>query len=202
MNRPQALSREDCYKGRFIKFQNIIWRDAQGNERRWEVVERIIGADAVMIIPWLQPSNRLVLVRQYRPPVNGYIVEFPAGLIDPDEDAPQAARRELREEAGFGGEVAGIIPPTYNTPGLSGETVFQVVMTIPDGQTPQPQPDDGEHIELLLLPAEEIDGFLAREIAAGTQFDSKVMAYLLGISSARRMGAASWPETLPGLRRC
>jgi ADP-ribose pyrophosphatase len=139
-----------------------------------------------------------VLVRQYRPPVDGYVVEFPAGLIDPGETPQEAGVRELREEVGFSGEVVSIIPPTFNTPGLSGETVYHVLMRIPDGQTPQPEPDDGEHIELLLLPEGEIEEFLRREIAAGTNFDSKVMSYLCGILAARKMSAPNWLPTLPG----
>lgn len=195
---PQTVSRQTLQAGKFIKYQEILWRDAQGKERKWEVVERIIGADAVMLIPWLQPSNCLVLVRQFRPPVGGYIIEFPAGLVDPGETPQQAAVRELREEAGFAGEVVSILPPTFNTPGLSGETVYNVLMRIADGQTPQPEPDDGEHIELVLLPEGEIEDFLRRELAAGTTFDTKVMSYLGGILAARKMSGENWLPSLPG----
>lgn len=201
MKEPKALFRNTLQEGRFIKYQEILWRDARGADRKWEVVERIIGAEAVLIIPWLQPSNRLILIRQYRPPVDGYVVEFPAGLIDPGETPQIAAVRELREEVGFAGEVVSIIPPTFNTPGLSGETVYNVLMRVPDGQVAQPEPDDGEHIKLLLLPEEEIEDFLRREIAARTNFDSKVMSYLCGLVAARKMGKEGWLQDLPGATR-
>ena len=39
-----------------------------------------------MMIPRLKPSGDLILVRQFRPPVGANAIEFPAGLIEPDED--------------------------------------------------------------------------------------------------------------------
>lgn len=198
MTQPRAVSRQTLHKGKFIQYQEIVWEDAQGKRRVWEVVERAIGADAVLIIPWLQPSNTLVLIRQFRPPVGGYVIEFPAGLMEPGETPAEAALREMREEVGFEGRVVSILPPTFNTPGLSGETVYNVLVTAPDGQTPRPQPDDGEHIELLLLPEAQIDDFLRRETEAGTQFDSKVFSYLCGIVAARKMQTPQWQDSFPG----
>ena len=195
---PHTISRQTLQAGKFLKYQEILWQDAQGQKRKWEVVERIIGAEAVLIIPWLQPSNTLVLVRQYRPPVDGFVIEFPAGLIEPGEKPAAAAIRELREEAGFEGSVVSILPPTFNTPGLSGETVYNVLMCLPDGQTPQPQPDDGEHIELVLLPEAQIEAFLREQTAAGTKFDSKVLSYLSGMVAARAMHTAGWQQRVPG----
>lgn len=178
---PIELSRETLCTGKFLKYENIKWRTADGQEKIWEVVERMIGRQAVLIIPWLKPSNRLVLIRQYRPPANAYIIEFPAGLIEENEAPEIAAIRELREEAGYAGKVTRIIPPTYNTPGLSSETVYNVFMEIDDHAPHQPQPDDGEHIELLLVARDDFAAFIDREIAAGNQFDSKVMAYIQGM---------------------
>lgn len=197
MSTPKEISRKTVATGKFIKYQEIIWEDADGVRRPWEVVERIIGADAVLIIPWLQPSNRLILVRQYRPPAGGYVLEFPAGLIDPGESPEIAAKRELIEEAGFKGEVVSIIPPSYNTPGLSGETVYNVYMNVPDGQIPLPEPDDGEHIELQIVARSDIETFVQDEISEGNAFDSKLLSYLMGIISAEKMVNGNWLQELP-----
>lgn len=65
-----------------------------------EVVEH---TDAVAVVPIL--DGEVVLVRQYRHPFARYLLELPAGLLDePGESREEAARRELREEAGLDGE--------------------------------------------------------------------------------------------------
>ena len=55
--------------------------------------------DGVVIYGLYQ--DQVVLVRQYRYPVGGYVYEFPAGLVEPGEDMEQAAIRELYEETGL-----------------------------------------------------------------------------------------------------
>ncbi|CAK9099523.1 Uncharacterized Nudix hydrolase P35G2.12 [Durusdinium trenchii] len=104
------------------------------------------GVDAVIILPLLRSSSRpavdTLLVQQFRPPVDAYTVELPAGLIDKGETAEQAAVRELKEETGYTGTARGksSIPLTMS-PGLSDETVKLVVVDVdmdkPENQQPQ-----------------------------------------------------------------
>jgi len=83
-----------------------------GKERVWEAAARktrkSTGVDAVAIVPILKhpskPVSTMIIV-QYRPPVEAFCVEFPAGLIDEGESPEQAAVRELREETGYSGKV-------------------------------------------------------------------------------------------------
>ena len=49
-----------------------------------------------------------MIIVQYRPPVEAFCVEFPAGLIDEGESPEQAAVRELREGTGYFGKVRSI----------------------------------------------------------------------------------------------
>ena len=195
---PAEIKRDLEKAGKFIRFETIHWQDKNGIKRKWEVVERIIGADAVMIIPWISQTRELIIIRQYRPPAKGYVYEFPAGLIDPGEDAETAAVRELIEEAGYRGEIISIIPPTFNTPGLSGETVFNVYMDIPAGQIPQAFPEGSEDIEVILLASEKIEEFIMREIEAGNYFDSKLLAYLYGMLTERKINSSDFIRRLPG----
>ena len=50
-----------------------------------------------------------MIIVQYRPPVEAFCVEFPAGLIDEGESPEQAAVRELREETGYSGKVCAFV---------------------------------------------------------------------------------------------
>ena len=122
------------------------------------------------------------LVRQYRPPARGLVVEFPAGLLNADEDAAHGALRELREETGYTGSVTAVTPPAFTSPGLSSESVFLVFATVdetaPENGSAAARPDDGEFLETLLVPRAEARTFWTEETARGTAFDAKVAAYL------------------------
>lgn len=64
------------------------------------VVNKHDKADGVMIIP-ITENDEFVLLKQFRPAINDYIYEFPAGLIDNGEDAIKAATRELLKKLDF-----------------------------------------------------------------------------------------------------
>ena len=69
--------------------------------------------------------DRVVLVKQFRYPINGYVYEFPAGLVEPGEDMVQAAVREMFEETGLeftpvdGGSFS---RPFFTTVGMTDES--------------------------------------------------------------------------------
>ncbi|MBP5233748.1 MAG: NUDIX hydrolase [Planctomycetes bacterium] len=184
MGEPHEVSRQTLCTGKFLQYQVIDWADAQGQVRKWEAVERVRGTNAVLLVPWMRPSNRLVLIRQFRPPTNARVIEFPAGLIEPGEPPENAAVREMREETGYDCVIREVQPDTYNTPGLTSETVYNIVVEIADDAPCRPCPDDGEDIETILVPREGIAAFVKAELAAGSRFDSKVWSYLQGFMAA------------------
>ena len=183
---PHEIARQTRYTGKFISLDLIRWADAAGTERAWESAERTGGPQAVIIIARLQPSNRLVLIRQYRPPARGLVIEFPAGIIDAPESPAQAALREMVEETGYHGVMEQLVPASLNSPGLTSEAVYTVLMTIdeklPANQHPVAQPDEGESIEVLLVHQDQLAAFITEQTAAGARFDSKVIAYAVGLA--------------------
>ena len=105
--------------------------------RKWDRAVRTTkesetSIDAVVILAILKndPSDpskdEIVCVRQFRPPVNGYTIELPAGLIDGNEDPSTAARREFQEETGYIGKVIKVLPASYLSPGLTNENASLV----------------------------------------------------------------------------
>lgn len=60
-----------------------------------------VGQQDYLAIVALTPDGRFPVVRQYRPALERFTWELPAGLVDPDEDPAQSCARELREETGF-----------------------------------------------------------------------------------------------------
>ncbi len=128
--------------------------------RRKKPYGRKTAGDAVIIVPILvekgQP-NRLVLIKEFRVPVGGYIHAFPAGLLEKGEKIEQAVRREMLEETGL--EVLRfkrITPALYSTSGLSDESApmaFVDVRARPGGKQAL---EGGEDIEVLLLDHAEV----------------------------------------------
>lgn len=49
----------------------------------------------------ITPDSRVLLVRQYRPAIERFSLELPAGMVDPNEDPLETANRELLEETGY-----------------------------------------------------------------------------------------------------
>ena len=93
--------------------------------RRAEFGAAITTPDAVVIVPFVKhpQGTRLLLVREYRMPINQTIIALPAGLVDPDETAVSTAERELLEETGFAVvEILDQSPPTlFSSAGLTDE---------------------------------------------------------------------------------
>ena len=89
-----------------------------------EAVTHRTSADGVVICA--RYEDKLVLVRQYRYPVGGYVYELPAGLVEPGEDIAQAACREMLEETGLRLTVTGQLKPCYTTVGMTDESCATV----------------------------------------------------------------------------
>ncbi|HPY90029.1 MAG TPA: NUDIX hydrolase [Lentisphaeria bacterium] len=185
-NRPQLLTTTLLAQGRFLQLERRQYRDQRGEVRCWEAAQRRQEQPAALAIATLQPSNRVVLIRQYRPPLDSFVIEFPAGLLNPGENAVAAAVRELREETGYVGDVLGDTGLTSSSAGLTGELVTMVTMTIdernPENAAPQAKLDDGEAIDVFLVPRHDLRDFLASRQAEGDILDSRLAAWATALT--------------------
>ncbi|MDD4098095.1 MAG: NUDIX hydrolase [Lentisphaeria bacterium] len=180
-SRPQLLATDVLLQGRFLQLERRQYRDRRGAVRSWEAAQRRPAQHAALVIATLHPSNRVVLIRQYRPPLDGFVVEFPAGLINPGENALTAAARELREETGFTGAVTSSTGLTSSSAGLTGELVDMVFMAVDEQRrenaSPCPEPDEGEDIEVILVPRPDLRAFLTTCQTGGDILDSRLAAW-------------------------
>ena len=163
--------------GRYLALDEITFTNSRNRTGVWECVNRLHTTGAVVIIPRLEPGGDFVLVRQFRPPAGRCMIEFPAGLIEPGESVEETAVRELYEETGYRGKIDRVIPPSYNSPGMSGETVTMVLMTI-DGtaypERPEIHQEDSEDIEPLIVSQAELPAFVEQAIARGDGIDARI----------------------------
>jgi ADP-ribose pyrophosphatase len=111
-------------------------------------------ADAVIIVPLLRnpgEPTRLVLIREFRVPVGGYVYGFPAGLLEPGESVEDTVRRELLEETGLElSAVRRVSPPLFATSGLTDETAALAFVEV-RGSAEAAHLEAGEDITVVLL---------------------------------------------------
>lgn len=126
--------------------------------------------DGVVIYSlWGEKKDHVVLIRQYRYPLGGYIYEFPAGLVEPGEDFHQAAAREMKEETGLVFQARKADPmyekPFYTTIGMTDECCSMVFGTS-TGQISRDGLEDSEELEVILADRKEVERILKEERVA------------------------------------
>lgn len=168
-------------KGKWLSLEEIQYQDAHGTPKSWECIRRVStsGAASVVATVEVEGESHVILVRQFRPPLNGWILELPAGLLDPNEKPGITAQRELAEETGFIGESLEVGPFVYNSPGMGDErTALVRIAATTRGETSH---DRDEAIEVLTLPLKGLKARLLEEQSKGTRLDAKLWCFALGL---------------------
>jgi len=167
------------HQGKWLNFLETTFTNSQGNEVSWEYASRSGTNQAACVVAKIQEDlEKIVLVKQFRPPVGAYVLELPAGLVDEGESVTNAALRELEEETGYIGEVISQSPPIYSSPGMTDENVVMVEVRIIDKAGQKLEAD--ENLEVVLAPLSDLKDFLLREAASGVHIDAKLWSYCQG----------------------
>ena len=144
-------------------------------------MERVNCGGIVAVVP-VTDEGEMLLIRQFRPPVNNYVVEFPAGLNDRGEAPEKAAMRELLEETGYEAKEMIFLAKGPLSSGSSGEllTAYLAKGLVFRGLGQQ---DETEDIEVIKVPVEGICEALSRFSEEGNLIDLKIYGF---IEMARR----------------
>lgn len=155
--RPDAwpvVGRED--KGGFEIFGVRAIRARSPDDGSEHTFHYADSPDAVTVIA-ITPNHELVMVRQWRHPVQRVTLETPSGIIDPGESPEEAASRELREETGYEGD-----PPERIgciTLNASWQTTRVYATVVRNARRAAEQDlDEAEDTRVCLLPVSEIRG--------------------------------------------
>lgn len=150
--------------------KKVLVRERDG----WEFVERRKGKAAAVIVARTD-DGKLVLVGQYRRPVDAQVIDFAAGLIgdEGDEDAEETARKELLEETGYRCANLKRLATAPTSPGITSETVTFFLAT---GLVRAGDPE--REITVYEIAQERIVEWLRTREAEGTLIDVKVWAGL------------------------
>ena len=134
-------------------------------------LEMIHHPGAAAVVP-MKEDGTVILIRQYRHAVGGYIYEIPAGKLHPGEDPKLCAARELQEEIGYRADSLELLTSVLTTPGFTDEVIHIYKGT---GLTKGKQDlDHDEVIEIIELPLEKALG----QIIDGTIRDAKTIVGL------------------------
>ena len=116
-----------------------------------------------------EKKDKVVLIRQFRYPLGGYVYELPAGLVDPGENYHTAAIRELKEETGLKLEPIVVDDiyqkPYYTSVGMTDECCG-TVYGYASGEISKKYMEDSEEIEVVLADRKEVTRILKEERVA------------------------------------
>ncbi|KAJ1967667.1 hypothetical protein IWQ62_001715 [Dispira parvispora] len=179
-------SYEVCYR---CHNKNVV--DAQ--ELAEEEVE---AADIIALIKHPQQPPQIVLVVQFRPATGLYTIEWPSGLLDPNETIQAATLRELKEETGYDGKILSVSSALTCEPGMSSSRccVAQVEIdgTLPCNKNPQPCLEADEwSLQTITLPFHQLLPSLqalTKRYHPKLVIDSRLYNYAVGLATAQGLG--------------
>lgn len=175
------MSDKTTYKGKWLNFCETSFVNASGVESTWEYASRSNAETGVAVIAIEESSDpQIILLKQFRHPVGSYVIEFPAGLTDIGEAPETTALRELKEETGYTGDVIGIGPIIYSSPGLTNESVALVTVRVTGSGEASPEPN--EDISVFKASLKTLTQELRQLEAQGSLIDAKLWSFAVGLS--------------------
>jgi len=155
----------------YLSLYEAKYENKVGNMRTWTIASRKDNdtlqkqffenkedkTDGVIIAAYHKEKKKLVIIKQFRIPLNDYVYELTAGLIDPGEDAKSTIERELMEETGL--KIVDVInnrgiDKVYVSAGMTDESLALVYCTC-EGEISDEHLEDDECIEAMLVSQEE-----------------------------------------------
>jgi len=156
---------------KYLKLYNAEYINKNGKPKNWSIASRKDlntlknnyfnkaedNIDAVIIIATHVDEDKLVVIKQFRVPLNDYVYEIPAGLIDSGEDFETTVRRELKEETGLDLlkiDFEKTKSKAYISTGMTDESAALVYCTC-HGVISKEYLEPDEDIEIMLLSRQE-----------------------------------------------
>ncbi|OBZ08084.1 MULTISPECIES: NUDIX hydrolase [Bacillales] len=151
--REETIKTEPIFEGKMITLQVDTVALADGRTATREIVKHP-GAAAVMALL----DGKLLVVEQFRKPLEKFQIEIPAGKLDPGEDPLTAAARELEEETGYRSDDLKLLSAFYTSPGFADEKLY-IYFTDKVEQGVQ-NPDEDEDLKVEAITLEQAEAYI------------------------------------------
>jgi len=174
--REETVSTESIFDGKMISLQVDTVALPDGKTATREIVKHP-GAAAVMALL----DGKLLVVEQFRKPLEKFQIEIPAGKLDPGEDPAVAAARELEEETGYRAEELKLVSAFYTSPGFADEKLY---LYFADKVVPGTlNPDEDEYLEIEAITLEQAEAYIAEGRISDAKTILAVYAWKLYLAS-------------------
>ena len=169
-------------------FRGYVWSVASDEVRLpggHVAVRDVVVHPGAVGVAAIDEDDRILLIRQFRHPVGGYLLELPAGLRDvPGEPPLETARRELAEEAGLTATDWHVLVDFFNSPGGSTEA-FRCYLARGLTRLPGGRPHTGEAEEADLPQAWVPLDVAVEAVLAGDLHNPTTVTGVLAAAAAR-----------------
>ncbi len=165
----KILKEKSVLRSRVFEVRHQTWR---GPENSSFERHTIYHPGAVAILPFDADGN-VLLIRQFRPAVNDFLLEIPAGTLEKGEAPLFCAKRELIEETGFAAKRWKKLGAVFAAPGFCNELIH--LFKAWDLKADYAEQDEDEHIELARMSV----GAVRKAVKSGKIRDAKTMSALL-----------------------
>ncbi|MCG8397730.1 NUDIX hydrolase [Bacillus atrophaeus] len=147
----KTITKEKLFSGKVIDLYVEDVELPNGKTSKREIVKHP-GAVAVLAVT---DSNKIILVNQYRKPLERTIVEIPAGKLEKGEEPEYTALRELEEETGYTAKKLTKITAFYTSPGFADEIVHLFLAEDLSVLEEKRELDEDEFVEVMEVKLED-----------------------------------------------
>jgi len=179
----KLISSKLSYKGKVFSVFTDKVLEPSGNINVRDVIRHNGSVVILAVDESKNPKNPdIIFERQYRHAAGQFLIELPAGRVEPGESTLGAAKREMIEETGYRAKRWTLLTKYFASPGFLGESMqIYLARDIREGVS---QPEADENIEVFRLPLSEALAL----VAANKIHDGKTLIGLMLYDAGRRSG--------------
>lgn len=168
----KKINEETLFETKWLKVNQDTFQTDSGETFKWDKIIRKNLKTIVVIIPFIKKTGEMVIIKQFRPAINGYILGFPAGFCE-DNNIELAGIRELKEETGYTGKIISRSVPLLSAAGISEERSVilyaEIDEELPENQNPVQNLELEEKIEVFKVKIEDLKNFIIENNKKGIE---------------------------------
>lgn len=181
MKTPTMISGRTIGKGKFLELSELTLAHPNGDISTYETISRnkkkVFGI--VSVLP-ITVDNEIILIRQYRAPLDRIVLELPAGCAEiwKHNTLEDAVHEELLEETWYKAWELYPIAEFSSSSGMTNEAVHGYVVINCTKVSDILDLDESEYIERIVVPFSDFDKLIASEIRRGNIIEPKMLAIM------------------------